>query len=119
MTGRHSPVNSAYSWALAAAHRIGLAAWRDRAYDLPVRKAAVLLAITWISARAPIAVSDPRPKLAVVIVVDQMRADYVERFRGDWRSGLERLVTRGPWFRQTAYPYSDTVRPTISACRFC
>ena len=49
------------------------------------------------------------PKLAVLIVVDQMRADYVDRFQGDWTSGLKRLVTKGAWFARAAYPYLDTV----------
>lgn len=48
------------------------------------------------------------PKLAVLIVVDQMRADYVDRFRGDWTAGLKRLVSRGAWFNRAAYPYFDT-----------
>jgi predicted AlkP superfamily pyrophosphatase or phosphodiesterase len=51
----------------------------------------------------------PLPRLAVLIVVDQMRADYVERFRADWTAGLKRLVSRGAWFRQAAYPYLTTV----------
>jgi len=50
-----------------------------------------------------------RPKLAVLIVVDQMRADYVDRFQDDWTGGLKRLVTRGAWFRRAAYPYLNTV----------
>jgi predicted AlkP superfamily pyrophosphatase or phosphodiesterase len=49
------------------------------------------------------------PKLALLIVVDQMRADYVDRFKGDWSGGLKRLVTEGAWFRQAAYPYLNTV----------
>lgn len=49
------------------------------------------------------------PKLAVMLVVDQMRADYVERFRTDWTAGLKRLVARGAWFRRAAYPYLTTV----------
>jgi hypothetical protein len=49
------------------------------------------------------------PKLAVILVVDQMRADYVERFRHQWTGGLARLVDRGAWFRQAAYPYLNTV----------
>lgn len=48
------------------------------------------------------------PRLAVLIVVDQMRADYVDRFRDDWTAGLKRLVTRGAWFHRAAYPYLDT-----------
>ncbi len=49
------------------------------------------------------------PKLAVLIVVDQMRADYVDRFKAEWTSGLKRLVTDGAWFRRAAYPYLTTV----------
>jgi len=49
------------------------------------------------------------PKLAVIIVVDQMRADYVDRFSGGWTAGLKRMVTDGAWFQQTAYPYLTTV----------
>jgi len=49
-----------------------------------------------------------RPKLVVVIVVDQMRADYVDKFRGQWSGGLKRLVDEGAWFRAAAYPYAST-----------
>ena len=38
-----------------------------------------------------------------------MRADAVDRFKGDWSSGLKRLVTKGAWFRRAAYPYLTTV----------
>jgi predicted AlkP superfamily pyrophosphatase or phosphodiesterase len=51
----------------------------------------------------------PRPKLVVILVVDQMRADYVEHFRQQWTGGLARLVNEGAWFRQAAYPYETTV----------
>lgn len=49
------------------------------------------------------------PRLVVLVVVDQMRADYVERFQGDWTSGLKRLVTEGAWYTRAAYPYLTTV----------
>jgi predicted AlkP superfamily pyrophosphatase or phosphodiesterase len=45
----------------------------------------------------------------VFLVVDQMRADYVERFRSDWRGGFHRFLTEGAWFRDAAYPYLGTV----------
>jgi predicted AlkP superfamily pyrophosphatase or phosphodiesterase len=48
------------------------------------------------------------PKLVVLIVVDQMRADYVEKFRGQWSGGLKRLVEEGAWFRAAAFPYAAT-----------
>lgn len=49
-----------------------------------------------------------RPKLIVMIVVDQMRADYVDKFRGEWTGGLKRLVEEGAWFHEAAYPYAAT-----------
>ncbi|HEY2842671.1 MAG TPA: alkaline phosphatase family protein [Bryobacteraceae bacterium] len=59
------------------------------------------------SAQAP-APPAARPKLVVVIVVDQMRADYIERFHDRWNGGLRRLVDRGAWFTNAAYPYAET-----------
>jgi predicted AlkP superfamily pyrophosphatase or phosphodiesterase len=50
-----------------------------------------------------------RPKLIVLLVVDQMRGDYVDKFLGQWTGGLKRLVEEGAWFRDAAYPYAATV----------
>ena len=50
-----------------------------------------------------------RPKLLVVLVADQMRADYIERYGHQWTKGLRRLVDHGAWFRQAAYPYWNTI----------
>jgi len=45
----------------------------------------------------------------VVIVVDQMRADYIERFKGQWtEGGFKRLLEQGAWFKEAAYPYAAT-----------
>jgi len=52
--------------------------------------------------------SPARPKLVVLLVVDQMRADYVDKFLGQWTGGLKRLVEEGAWFREAAYPYAAT-----------
>jgi predicted AlkP superfamily pyrophosphatase or phosphodiesterase len=49
-----------------------------------------------------------RPKLVVLLVVDQMRGDYVDKFRSEWTAGLKRLLTEGAWFREAAYPYAAT-----------
>jgi predicted AlkP superfamily pyrophosphatase or phosphodiesterase len=43
-----------------------------------------------------------------MLVVDQMRGDYVDKFRGQWTGGLKRLVEEGGWFRDAAYPYAAT-----------
>jgi predicted AlkP superfamily pyrophosphatase or phosphodiesterase len=52
--------------------------------------------------------NDPRPKLVVVLVVDQMRGDYVDKFQGQWTGGLKRLIDQGAWFTDAAYPYAAT-----------
>jgi predicted AlkP superfamily pyrophosphatase or phosphodiesterase len=51
----------------------------------------------------------PRPKLVVLLVVDQLRADYIDRYGAQWNAGLKRLVDQGAWFRLAAYPYLNTV----------
>jgi hypothetical protein len=48
------------------------------------------------------------PKLVVMIVVDQMPGDYVDKFRRQWTGGLKRMVEEGAWFREAAYPYAAT-----------
>ncbi len=55
------------------------------------------------------AAADHPPKLVVIVVVDQMRSDYIDRYGRQWTKGLHRLLDRGAWFRQAAYPYSQTV----------
>src|SRR6266700_2838072 len=52
--------------------------------------------------------SPAKPRLVVLLVVDQMRADYIEKFRAQWTGGLKRLVAEGAWFREAAYPYAAT-----------
>jgi predicted AlkP superfamily pyrophosphatase or phosphodiesterase len=49
-----------------------------------------------------------KPKLVVLLVVDQMRGDYVDKFLPQWNGGLKRLVDEGAWFRDAAYPYAAT-----------
>src|SRR5713101_5465930 len=49
-----------------------------------------------------------KPKLVVLLVVDQMRGDYVDKFLGQWTGGLKRLVEEGAWFRDAAFPYAAT-----------
>lgn len=71
--------------------------------------AALLAAAVWLAVTAPQAAPAGRPKLIVVLTVDQFRADYVNRFHHQWTSGLRRLVDRGAWFRQAAYTYLGTV----------
>jgi len=67
---------------------------------------------TFAQAPKPTAVKKPEraahPKLVVLLVVDQMRGDYVDKFRGQWTGGFARLLKEGAWFRSAAYPYAAT-----------
>jgi predicted AlkP superfamily pyrophosphatase or phosphodiesterase len=73
-----------------------------------MKTTAFMVAVALVLPEGRAAAVDP-PKLAVIIVVDQMRADYVDRFRRNWTGGLKRLVTQGAWFTRAAYPYLLTV----------
>lgn len=50
-----------------------------------------------------------RSPLVVVLVVDQMRAAYLETYGSGFTGGLKRLMDEGAWFRRAAYPYLNTV----------
>jgi predicted AlkP superfamily pyrophosphatase or phosphodiesterase len=52
--------------------------------------------------------ADP-PRLVVLLVVDQMRADYVDWYGSSWKGGLRRLLDRGAWLRAARFPYLNTI----------
>jgi predicted AlkP superfamily pyrophosphatase or phosphodiesterase len=60
---------------------------------------------------APSAQTRPpgRPKLVVILVVDQMRVDYLTWYAANYSKGLARLTREGAWFTEAAYPYLNTV----------
>ncbi|MCU0256266.1 MAG: alkaline phosphatase family protein, partial [Vicinamibacterales bacterium] len=69
-----------------------------------------LLALVALSPMAPAAGADPaEPRLYVIVSVDQMRNDYLERYGHMWTKGLRRLVDGGARFTQSTYPYMNTV----------
>src|SRR5262245_14054399 len=74
-----------------------------------MRRVVVTGAFAVLMAAIPRAAPDRTPKLVVVLMVDQFRADYVDRFQRQWNQGLKRLVTSGAWFRRASYPYANTV----------
>lgn len=49
-----------------------------------------------------------RPRLAVVLVVDQMRADYLTRYADLYRGGLARFRREGAWFTQARLQHART-----------
>jgi hypothetical protein len=53
--------------------------------------------------------ASPRPRLLVMLVADQMRADYLETFRYRWQGGLATLLRDGAVFERAEYPYANTV----------
>ena len=57
----------------------------------------------------PVHASAEPPRLVVVLVIDQMRSDYIDRYQHQWHAGLKWLLTEGAWFRRAAYPYLGTV----------
>lgn len=50
-----------------------------------------------------------RPKLLLVIAVDQFRYDYLTRFRGEYTAGLAQLLTQGAVFTNANYELVPTV----------
>jgi predicted AlkP superfamily pyrophosphatase or phosphodiesterase len=73
------------------------------------RRVVITLAVASVMVATPIAAPERTPKLVVLLMVDQFRADYVDRFHKQWSQGLKRLMTDGAWFRRASYPYASTV----------
>lgn len=86
--------------------------------------AAALVCVTGAASHVPSGTTGEtaRPQLLVVLVVDQLRADYLERYGAGWTGGLKRLKDEGAWFTEAAYPYLNTVtcagHATIGTGRF-
>lgn len=77
--------------------------------------AAVVLFTLFVSVAPParIAAQAPAPpKLVVVLVVDQMRGDYLTTYAGLFQHGFKRLTSEGAWYQNAAYPYLNTVTCT-------
>ena len=51
----------------------------------------------------------PSPRLVVILVIDQLRTDYLETFRTQWRGGFHKLLSEGAYFANAEYPYMNTV----------
>lgn len=75
----------------------------------PTRRLAAAFSVALlVPAAVAYAAPAPPPRLVVLLVVDQMRGDFVERYGFQWNAGLRRLVDEGAWFREAAYPYAVT-----------
>lgn len=58
--------------------------------------------------REPEPESATRPKLVVVIVIDQMRFDYLDRFGAQWQHGFARLRAEGQTFTAAYHEHALT-----------
>ena len=71
---------------------------------------ALLLSASRPSAGQTPAPAPERPRLVVLVVFDQMRADYLTRWQSLFEEGgLRRLQEQGAWFQNCHYPYAHTV----------
>ncbi len=92
-----------------------MTAMRTHTRHAPLARArAVGLALAaWLAVASPVSAAPAaRPRLIVLLVVDQMRADYLERYGEYFSGGLRRLASKGAVFSQAAYPYLQTVTCT-------
>src|SRR5438067_12327312 len=58
-----------------------------------------------LAAAPPVA---PRPRLVVVITVDQLRPDYLDRYRPQLKSGLALLLKQGAVFTEVYHDHAIT-----------
>jgi predicted AlkP superfamily pyrophosphatase or phosphodiesterase len=64
--------------------------------------------VLFASKPAPLPVEKTR--LAVLVVIDQFRGDFLERWCPLFgEGGFQRLTTEGAWFRNCHYPYANTM----------
>ncbi len=61
-----------------------------------------------VHARRHTPVAQKRPRLAVLIVIDQFRADYLMRFRGFFAGGIKSLLDQGAVFLNAYYDHAIT-----------
>ncbi|MBI2683356.1 MAG: alkaline phosphatase family protein [Acidobacteriales bacterium] len=72
------------------------------------RRLLLPLLLLLITIQAVASANNGRPKLVVVIVVDQFRGDYLERYRDRFGpDGFRMLMDRGAWFTECYYDYAN------------
>lgn len=68
---------------------------------------AIFASLSSIQAQAPVAPA--RPKLLLMIAVDQLRYDYLVKYRKDYNAGLAQLLTQGAVFTNAHYEHAPTI----------
>jgi predicted AlkP superfamily pyrophosphatase or phosphodiesterase len=76
----------------------------------PLRSAVVRLLVCLFSASLSLASAyNARPKLIVIVVIDQFRGDYLERYRHQFgEGGFRLLLDHGAYFTDCNYNYANT-----------
>jgi predicted AlkP superfamily pyrophosphatase or phosphodiesterase len=71
--------------------------------------AALIFALTaGLAPRANASAYDAHPKLVVILVIDQFREDYLQRYRADFKpKGLRLFLDHGAYFPDCYYGYSN------------
>jgi len=70
---------------------------------------ALLAGFAWLSFSSVTAQGPVKPKLFVLVVFDQLRGDYLARWRDCFGpDGFRRLEREGTWFTNCHYPYAGT-----------
>ncbi|MGA2674441.1 MAG: alkaline phosphatase family protein [Terracidiphilus sp.] len=70
--------------------------------------AALLLALL-LPASAPAQAYAGRPRLIVIVVIDQFRGDYLNRDRGEFKGrGFRLFMDEGAWFTDCYFDYANT-----------
>jgi Type I phosphodiesterase / nucleotide pyrophosphatase len=77
-----------------------------------VRLWTFLAAATLLCTEPAASAAPPKPKLLLVIVVDQFRYDYLIRFRDGYTGGIDTLLKNGAVFADARYPQYPTVTAT-------
>lgn len=67
-----------------------------------------LLILLYGLSTTPTAFAAEKPRLVVVVVVDQMRADYLERFSTEWKGGFKRLREEAAVFAEARHGHVPT-----------
>lgn len=68
----------------------------------------IAAAMTAVAPTPVVAAPAPRPSLVLLLVVDQFRADYVDRFGPEFRFGFRRLLDGGVVFARAAHDHGTT-----------
>ena len=81
--------------------------------------AAVLLLCLCLTSLGFASAYNAQPKLIVVIVIDQFRGDYLERYRDQFgEGGFKLLLDRGAYFTDCNFNYANTVTAAGHATLF-